>query len=415
MTGGGTRGRGNGRAFGEEAGAVHWVGFDVGKAFHWACVLDEEGEVVLSRKVEATEGRMEETLSEIFELGEPTDRVVGIDILGGPATMLEALLLEHGERVRYVSGTAVNKLREAYAGGENKSDPRDAFVIADRLRFRWRSLPEVAARREDLAELRVLVGYRRDLVQEQVRRTTRLRAMLAEVFPGLESALDWRKEGPLLAVTQVATPAAARRLGVARLARWLKARGALKASTLAERIVSAAKAQKREMPAAEVKAALVAELASEILRTKERLRELDGRLEELVEADPSGEVVRSMPGMGLVLTAEFLAEAGDASRFVSADRLAAAAGIVPVLRASGGVSYQRKGRRGNRVLKRIFYRSAFSAISCHGPSQDYYRRKRSEGKTAQQAVIALARRRVNVLWAMLRDGAVYEGRTTTAA
>lgn len=139
---------------------------------------------------------------------------------------------------------------------------------------------------------------------------------------------------------------------------------------------------------------LVAELASEILRTRDRLRELDGRLEELVEADPGAEIVRSLPGMGLVLTAEFLAEAGDVSRFVSADRLAAAAGIVPALRASGGVSYQRRARRGNRVFKRIFYRSAFSAISCHEPSQAYYRRKRSEGKTAQQAVIALARHRV---------------------
>ena len=383
---------------------MHWVGFDVGKAFRWVCVLDEEGEVVLSRRVAAKEERIEEALSEVSGFGEPDERVVVIDILGGPATLLEAILLERGERVRYVSGTAVNKLGEAYAGGENKSDPRDAFVIADRLRFRWRSLPKVAARREHLAELRVLVGYRRDLVQEQVRRTTRLRAMLAEVFPGMESSLDWRKEGPLLAVTKVATPAAARRLGEARLARWLKARGALKAASLAERIVSAAKSQKREMPAAEVKAALVAEIASEVLRTRDRLRELDARLEALVETDPGGEVVRSLPGMGLVLTAEFLA-----------DRLAAAAGIVPVSRSSGSVSYQRRERRGNRILKRIFYRSAFSAISCHEPSQAYYRRKRSEGKTAQQAVIALARRRVNVLWAMLRDGVVYEDRATAAA
>ncbi len=85
------------------------------------------------------------------------------------------------------------------------------------------------------------------------------------------------------------------------------------------------------------------------------------------------------------------------------------------MRASGSVSYQRRERRGNRVLKRIFYRSAFSAISCHAPSQEYYRRKRSEGKTAQQVVICLARRRVNVLWAMLRDGSIYEDRPAPAA
>ena len=38
---------------------MHWVGFDVGKAFHWVCVLDGEGEEVLSRRVEASEEDLE--------------------------------------------------------------------------------------------------------------------------------------------------------------------------------------------------------------------------------------------------------------------------------------------------------------------------------------------------------------------
>lgn len=388
----------------------YWVGFDVGKAFHWVCVLDGEGDVVLSRRVDTTEEHLEAVLSELAGLCGAEERVIGIDIVGGPATLLEALLLAGGERVRYIPGTAVNRARDAYPGGERKSDPADAFVIADQLRLRWRSLAEVRARSEDLEELRLLVGHRADLVQEQVRRTTRLRGLLAEAFPGLEATLALRKQGPLLAVTKVATPVAARRLGKARLARWLKARGALKAEALAGRVAEVAELQRHETPAAEVKAALVAEIASEVLRTRRRLGELDARLEELVATDPRGELVRSLPGMGLVLTAEFLAEVGDVSRFGSADRLASAAGIVPVLRASGGTSYQRRGRRGNRALKRVFYRSAFCALSSHGPSQEYYRRKRAEGKGAQQAIIALARRRVNVLWAVLRDGAPYEDR-----
>ena len=393
---------------------MHWVGFDVGKAFHWVCVLDGEGVVVLSRRVEATEEGLEAAFSEIAGMCGAGERVVGIDILGGPATLLEALLLARGERVRYLPGTAVNRARDAYAGGERKSDPGDAFVIADQLRMRWRSLSEVRAKSEDLEEVRVLVGHRADLVQERVRRITRLRGLLAEVFPGMEAALDLRKQGPLLAATRVATPTAARRLGKARLARWLKARGALKSASLADRVVDAAHRQRRETPAADVKAALVAELASEVLRIGKRLDELDARLEELVGADPRGAVVRSLPGMGLVLTAEFLAEVGDPSRFGSADRLAAAAGLAPVLRTSGKVSYQRRARKGNRALKRVLYRSAFCALSCHAPSQEYYRRKRAEGKGAPQAIIALARRRVNVLWAMLRDGAVYEHRTAAA-
>ncbi len=393
----------------------HYVGFDVGKGSHWVCVLDGEGEVLLSRRVEVTEEALEALCSQIAALGVSDERVVGIDLRGGPAALLEAVLLGRGEKVRYIPGTAVNKARDAYAGGEQKSDPKDAFVIADQLRLRWRSLSEVHIRDENVAELRALVAYRRDLVQEQTRRVTRLRELLVGVFSGLESALDLTKKGPLLAVSRVARPAAVRRLGEARLTRWLEGRGVYGAKKLAGRIVAAAKAQRHELPAAEVKAALVAEIASEILRTKERIAALDARLAELVEDDPQGKLVMSLPGMGAVMTAEFLAEVDDLSRFGSPDRFAAAAGIAPVLRSSGSVSYRRRAKRGNRILKRVFYQSAHCAVLSHERSRSFYRRKRAKGKGHTQAVIALARRRVNVLWAMLRDGTFYEDRAPLAA
>jgi transposase len=340
----------------------YWVGFDVGKAFHWICVLDGEGEEVLSRRVEATEEDLEAVCSEVERLG--GERTVGLDLVGGPATLLEAILLERGESVFHVPGVAVNRARDAYPG-ETKTDARDARVIADQLRLRRRSLQEMRPREEAAAEMRILVAHRRDLLQDQTRRTARLREVLLGVFPGLEAVLDFKREGALLAVTKVASPAAARKLGEARLCRWLKGRGVRKAQDLAGRVLAAAKAQRRELPAAEVKAALVAEIASEILRARKRLAEIDARLEEVLVTIPEAEVVRSLPGMGVVFTAEFLAEVGDPSRFASADSLAAAAGIAPVLRASGTTSYQRRARRGNRVLKRVLYRSAFSCIAHH--------------------------------------------------
>lgn len=139
----------------------YWVGIDVGKVFHWICVLDEEGEVVLSERVGASEEELDAVLSRTAELlgGE---RVVAIDLLGGPATSLEAALLGRGERVFYVPGRTVDRVRDAYRG-EAKSDPRDAFVIADQLRLRYRSVQEVLPKSELLAELKVLVSHRRDL------------------------------------------------------------------------------------------------------------------------------------------------------------------------------------------------------------------------------------------------------------
>src|SRR4051794_15995164 len=92
----------------------YWVGFDVGKRFHWLCVLDGDGTILLSRRVDATEDQLEAACSEIAALGDVEERVVGVDVLGGPATLLETTLLERGERVRYIPGTAVNKVRDAY-------------------------------------------------------------------------------------------------------------------------------------------------------------------------------------------------------------------------------------------------------------------------------------------------------------
>ena len=384
-----------------------WVGFDVGKAFHWVCVLDDEGEVLLSRRVEATERDIERCCEQIAALGGPGERRAATDLLGGPAALLEAVLLGRGERLFHLPGMAVNRARDGYRG-ESKSDARDARVIADQLRMRWRSLQEVRPREDEAAELRALVAHRRGLVEDQARVITRLRALLLEVFPGLEATLDLSTDRALLATTRVATPSAARRLGTSRLARWLKDQGVRRSEELAGKVIVAAKEQRRELPAAQAKAALVSEMAAEVLRARGRVAAVDARLEELMAARPEAEVVRSMPGMGPLFTAEFLSEVGDPSRFASAGALAAAAGLVPATRQSGGASFQRRARRGNRTLKNLFYRSAFSCTVHHAPSRAYYLRKRAEGKPYHRAVIALARRRVNVLWAMLRDGKLYQ-------
>lgn len=253
------------------------------------------------------------------------------------------------------------------------------------------------------------------MVADQTRIIARLQALLGEVFPSLGSVLDFHKDRAFVVLSKVATPSSARKLGASRLARWLHKRGVRRSEELAKQVVEAAKAQHYELPASSTQGSLITEMAAEVLRTRKRIAEIEERLEELLSAKPEAQLVRSLPGMGVVFTAEFLAEAGDLERFDSADALAAAAGVVPATRQSGGTSFQRRARRGNRRLKNLSYRSAFSCLIHHAPSKAFYDRKRAEGKTHHQAVIALARRRVNVLWAMLREGCLYDQGHSTVA
>jgi len=118
--------------------------------------------------------------------------------------------------------------------------------------------------------------------------------------------------------------------------------------------------------------------------------------------------------MGVVLSAELIAEAGNLSRFRSADALASAAGIAPVLRQSGKTRFLRRPAGGHKTLKRVFYQSAFCSLA-QSDSRAFYSRKRREGKRHHQAVIALARRRINVLWAVLHSRTPFQPSFKTAS
>ncbi|MCQ9169246.1 IS110 family transposase, partial [Corynebacterium amycolatum] len=95
---------------------------------------------------------------------------------------------------------------------------------------------------------------------------------------------------------------------------------------------------------------------------------------------------------------------GDGSDFASAGHLAAYAGIAPVTRRSGSsIRGEFPARSGNKRLKNALFYSAFAVIRSHEPSRRYYERKRAEGKRHNAAVICLARRRCNVIYAMLKN------------
>jgi transposase len=386
-----------------------WAGIDVGKEFHWVHVLDASGTQLLSRRVENDEAELVALIEEVFSLAE--DVVWAVDQPGGSAALLLALLWERDQRVLYIPGLTVDRARDAYRG-ESKTDAKDAHVIADQARMRP-DLGELQASEVELAELQLLLARRRDLVTDQSRTIIRLKEALLALFPALERALDLNRKGALTLVAHYQRPAQIRRVGRKRLAAYLSNRGVQSAEDIAGKALKAATAQSVTLPAEDVAARIVAELAKEVLSLKDRIESIDKELKQRFFARPEALILTSLPGMGPILGAEFLVAAGDLSAFESADRLAAYAGLVPAAYDSG----KRKGndhrmRGGNKLLKRVFYQSAFASLRSAPESRAFYDRKRSEGKRHTQALIALARRRVNVLWAMLRDGTTFETRST---
>src|SRR5215216_4805979 len=323
-----------------------WAGIDAGKEFHWACVLDASGAEMLSCKVENDEVDLLQLIDEVLSMAE--DVVWATDQPGGSAAL-------------FVGARPESPLHPWLDRG---SGPR--------------CLPRG--------------------VQDRRPRC----------FPALERALDLNRRGALTLVAHYQTPASIRRMGRKRLTSFLKNRGVKGAHALAEKALAAAKAQSATLPAEDVAARIVVELAGEALDAKERVEALDGEIRQRFFARPEAKILASLPGMGPILGAEFLVETGDLSAFESSDKLAAYAGLVPAAHDSGKrIGNDRRMRGGNKVLKRVFYQSAFASLRSAPESRAFYDRKRREGKKHTQALIALARRRVNVLWAMLRDGTTF--------
>ncbi|HZD04291.1 MAG TPA: IS110 family transposase, partial [Longimicrobiales bacterium] len=257
------------------------IGIDVAKEEHWATAITDLGDVLLDRRVLNTPPEVAELLSDLEALGGA--RTVGVDVLGGIASLLCAMLLEAGERLVHVPGLAVNRGREGTPGGENKSDPRDARVIADQVRTR-RELRAVEPEHAASVELRLLVSRRRELVKDQTRRLARLRELLVSIHPGLERRLDVTNKGDLFLLTRHITPGEIRKAGLARLTRFLRTCQHLrKPELLATRALEAAREQTFALPGERLTAQFCRELAEDALKARERLASIDRQLEELVQ------------------------------------------------------------------------------------------------------------------------------------
>ena len=381
---------------------VVFIGIDMAKEVHWACAMDRDARVLFSHAVDNDPAAIGALIMEIEALEARATRT-GVDMLGGAASLPCAMFAEAGLPLVHTPGLAVNRARQGVRGGERKSDPKDAAVIAELERTR----PDLRAVEPSDpldAEIRLLASRRRELVTEQTRRAARLRDLLSGLFPALERRIDPTTRTGLMFLGHYAAPEDIRADGVKRIVRRLSkaATGLRGLEALAEDAVRAAQEQTVSIPGARLRAAIIADIAREALAARDRLKAVDQAIRERLASHPDAALILSMPGMGATLTAEFIALVGRIDRFDSAHALAAAAGLAPVLRQSGKTSFLRRATGGDKALKRVFYQAAFTSLS-RPDSRAFYDRKRAEGKRHHQAVIALARRRVNVLWAILHS------------
>jgi transposase len=383
-----------------------WIGLDVGKESHFADVLDNDGERVFSRAVGNDQADIQALLDRAGKHGVP-----GL-VIDQPESIAQLVLAVAAKRevpVAYVPGLVMRRAADLYPG-EAKTDRRDAYILADTARTRRKQVHWLDASSDELlAQLRVLNGFDTDLAADQTRATNRLRDALTSISPVLERALGNRlhQSGIRDLLTAFPTLTALRAAGPDKIRQAIARRSPRLAAKAADAVAKALAAQDVTVPAEAATGRVIAELAGELDRLHARRDALAKEIEEAFLSHPFGEILASLPGIGPRTGARILAEIGDGSGFASGAKLASYAGLAPVTRQSGtSLNAETRSRRGNHRLKNAMFLAAFAALR-DPASKAFYDRKRAEGKKHNAALICLARRRCDVILAMLRNRQAY--------
>jgi transposase len=387
-----------------------WIGVDAGKEYHHAAALDDTGRVVWSTRVPNDQ----DAIGQLLDRAEGHEAVWGIDLLSGETALLRALLAVAGHSTVYVPGRTVKTMSGTFRG-EAKTDARDAVVIANTIRMRHDFLT-IAPTTNLVAELELLLTHRAGLNEDWVRSINRLRRLMLGISPALERALKVTNVGVLILLTGYQTPEQIRAAGRDEIIAHLRRHRALHVARAADTALAAAAQQHITLPGQDIAARLAAQLAADLLGLHRRLLELDKTIAAVFDRHPQAKIIQSLPGMGPLVGAEFVVAVGDLSTFNGSGQVAAYAGLAPVPHDSGKrINNLRRPQRYNRRLRRAMFMSAFTSIRAEGPSRTYYQRKRAQGRHHQQAILALARRRVDVLCALLRDNRCFQPDAPTKA
>jgi len=255
-----------------------------------------------------------------------------------------------------------------------------------------------------------LNGFDVDLAADWTRTCNRLRDLLVSISPALERAVGsrLRHSGVRDLLAKYPTPTALRAAGPKRINTAIKKRSPRLGEKVTDAVVAGLDAQTVTIEAEQTVGRVIAELVVELDRIGKRRDELAAEIEEVFLAHPFGQILVTLPGIGPRTGARILAEVGDGTRFASGSKLASYAGLAPVTSQSGtSLNNESRSRRGNHRLKNAMFLAAFASLNSPD-SRAFYDRKRAEGKRHNAAIMCLARRRCDVIWAMLTNNQPYQ-------
>ena len=405
-----------------------YLGFDIGKRWHDAALLDEQGDVGRQLRFAPTRAGLQQ-LATWLGAGDPTAVQIGLEATGIYWLTLHAWLRSWGApatALRVLNPLQTRAFRNANLRGV-KTDRADAVTIARLLRWEGTRLAVHTVPDERRAAAREISRLRTEMIELRARQLTRLGTLLEPLFPEFAAAFsDLGSPSALAVLARWPTPATLAAARGSDLTRVLHAvsRGHLGAATAREL---------RERAAASVgitdpfgaTAIAVQTLVAHLAHLREQIATLGERLDALQAADPPARArLATIPGFGretvrtwlaeLPRMAAYAAQAREQARLTGkpkhgADQLVAAVGLDAQVKQSGRWQGQvRMSKRGNRYVRRAIMLAAPSAARTDPQCRAIYETQRAKGKHHTVAVSHVAHQLLHIAYSVLLHEKPYE-------
>ena len=386
-----------------------YVGIDVAKDKHDCFITNSDGEVLFKPFTISNNREGFETLFQrISSVSDDLNKVkVGLEATGHYSYNLLGFLLDKGLATFVINPLHTNLYRKSLSLRKTKTDKVDSRTIATMMMsgMNLKSYSDTSYHNE---QLKSLTRYRFDKVKERAKLKSSVSRLICILFPELETLVPTLHMASVYALLSEFPGAdAVANAHLTRLSSLLSesSKGRYGKDTAVMFRDAARSSVGSHMPAKSL----------ELKHTIKLIRELTVEIDEIEAAirrimdEEIQSPILTIPGISYRMGAMILAEIGDFSRFDSADRILAYAGMSPSTYQSGQLDncYSHMEKRGSRYLRYALYNA--TKYVCHWDKSfgAYLEKKRSEGKHYNVAISHAARKLVRLIFAMEKSGKAY--------
>jgi transposase len=386
-----------------------FVGIDWASQTHAVCVLDPAGEQAATFQVAHTAEGFDRLVNRLALLGDPAALPVAIE---RPDGRLVDRLLQAGHPVMPVKPAAIRTWRQDEVPSGAKSDPGDAYVIAEYLRLRHHRLRRLEPFGAHTRALRAVVRTRDDLVAQRIAATNQLSALLDAFWPGAKHVFaDLQSPIALAFLGRYPTPESAERLGERRMQAFLVKHGYSGRQPAAKLIarLRAAPPGIGPGPEAEARRDAVLAMVGVIQALNTAITDLDRSVIAHLGEHPDAEIFTSLPRSGRINAAQVLAEWGDCRpAYDSPEAVAALAGATPVTKRSGKHTAVHFRWACNKRFRKALMCFADNSRRASPWAAKVYADAVARGHDHPHAIRILARAWIRVIWRCWLDQVPYD-------